>query len=43
MLALASAILLYSIALALYVALLPTDGWEFQFDPAQPNTDYGLH
>jgi serine phosphatase RsbU (regulator of sigma subunit) len=40
MLALAGAILLYSIALALYVALLPTDGWVFQFDFTQPNPGY---
>lgn len=40
MLALASAVLLYSIALSLYVALLPTDGWDFQFDLTQPNPGY---
>lgn len=40
MLALASTILLYSLALALYVARLPTDGWEFQFNLTQPNPEY---
>lgn len=40
MLALASAVLLYSLALAIYIARLPTDGWEFQFDLAQPDPGY---
>ncbi len=40
MLALASAVWLYSLALALYVALLPTDGWDFQFDLAQSDPGY---
>jgi len=40
MLALASAVFLYSLALSLYVALLPTDGWDFYFDLTQPNPGY---
>jgi hypothetical protein len=44
-LALASAVLLYSLVLAVYVTLLPTDGWGFQFiltrsDPGYVFTEY---
>jgi hypothetical protein len=39
-LALASFVYLYSLVLALYVAQLPTDGWDFHFDLAQSDPGY---
>ncbi|MCE7982504.1 MAG: hypothetical protein DYG89_15035 [Caldilinea sp. CFX5] len=40
MLAFAGFILLYSLALVVYIARLPTDGWAFQFNLAQPDPGY---